>query len=101
MKRTALYRHFDAAGVLLYVGISNNALRRMLQHQGRSHWYEQVATVRLQWFPSRALAEQAETAAIWSEWPLWNLSRPTEEPAPEPLWCTHLRGWDLDTRIPL
>ena len=30
MGRTALYRHFDADGVLLYVGISNDALRLSL-----------------------------------------------------------------------
>lgn len=31
--RTALYRHFDAAGALLYVGISLNSIQRTAQHK--------------------------------------------------------------------
>jgi len=71
--RTALYRHFDAAGVLLYVGISNDALRRLCQHKDRSHWHAQIARVDVEWLPDRAAASAAESAAIAREKPAWNV----------------------------
>lgn len=73
MSRTALYRHFDAAGALLYVGISNDALRRLCQHKDRSHWQAEIRRVEVQWLPDRPSALAAEEAAIATEGPAWNL----------------------------
>jgi hypothetical protein len=78
--RTALYRHFDAAGQLLYVGISNDALRRLLQHKDRAGWYEQIRRVNVEWLPDRAAALSAEAGAIRQEAPLWNVRRPATPP---------------------
>jgi hypothetical protein len=45
-KAICLYRHFAADGSLLYVGISMCAINRLSQHEERSHWFDQIATVK-------------------------------------------------------
>lgn len=72
-ERTALYRHFDSDGRLLYVGISNDTLRRLCQHKERSHWFEQIARVDIEFFDSRHAALAAESAAIANESPAFNI----------------------------
>lgn len=69
---TQLYRHFDAAGRLLYVGISLHALHRLAQHRG-SPWYAQIARVDIEVHPSRTAALCAEARAIAQERPLFNV----------------------------
>jgi len=100
-RRTALYRHFDADGQLLYVGISLSAVQRLGQHKHNASWFEKIVRIEIEWWPFRDLAEQAEAAAIWHERPAWNVVRPIAEPPPAPLWNERLRSWDLDSRIPL
>lgn len=73
---TALYRHFDARGALLYVGISLSPTYRLQQHGRTAHWSDDIARVTIEWFPSRALALEAERAAISREDPRHNLQRP-------------------------
>ena len=36
---TDLYRHWDAEGRLLYIGISRSAVERLAGHRNNSHWY--------------------------------------------------------------
>lgn len=67
-----LYRHFDAEGRLLYVGISLSAVFRLSQHKSVSHWVPEIARVTIENFPSREDAIKAERAAIRSEKPLHN-----------------------------
>lgn len=70
--RTSLYRYYDADGVLLYVGVSNNPKNRDRSHLKHSafsrfvHWHEG------QWFASREEATGAERLAIRDEHPLFN-----------------------------
>lgn len=71
---TALYRHFDAAGRLLYVGISLNAVARLSQHRQCSAWFREIARVEIEWHPSREAACEAEVQAIRSEQPLHNVA---------------------------
>ncbi len=78
---TALYRHFDAAGRLLYVGISLNSVARLGQHLRTAAWFFDISRVEIEWFPARVDAEQAERAAILTERPLHNI--------------THTRGMSL------
>lgn len=73
MTRTALYRHYDADGALLYVGISDTPDKRLKQHQLHSAWAEAVASTHLVWFDNRAAAEDAERAAIRTEAPAHNV----------------------------
>src|SRR5690606_6831850 len=70
---TALYRHFDAEGRLLYVGISLNAFSRLMQHRRDSVWFRQIASVTIEWFPTRGKAVDAEVQAIRNERPLHNV----------------------------
>jgi excinuclease UvrABC nuclease subunit len=68
-----LYRHFDATGVLLYVGSSLNAISRTSKHRLTVHWYSQIATISLEHFSSRVAAMEAEQLAIKNEKPKYNI----------------------------
>ena len=87
---TALYRHFDAHDVLLYVGISLSPIYRLSSHRAGSSWADKIARVSIQWLPTRAEALQAEAYAIATESPLHNIvgrARPGKiapPPAPKP-----------------
>ena len=70
--KTALYRHFDASGKLLYVGISLNAVARLYQHSIGSRWFRDIARIEVEWHASRAAACAAEVAAIQAERPAHN-----------------------------
>lgn len=74
--KTALYRHYNAEGKLLYVGISLNHLARLTQHRSSAHWYEEIVQVTIEWFATRDEAENAEQVAIIGENPLHNEKRP-------------------------
>lgn len=67
-----LYRHWDAAGTLLYVGISLSVLHRIASHKSASNWYWDIAQITLETFPSRREALEAEKDAIINERPLFN-----------------------------
>lgn len=71
MTRTALYRHFDAEGQLLYVGISNNPIYRLHQHQA-ADWFFDIANVKIEWLGSFEDALIAEAEAIAAERPKHN-----------------------------
>jgi hypothetical protein len=68
----ALYRYFDAAGDLLYIGISKQPSVRHDAHTKRG-WMPHVAYRKMEWFPHPEFAEWAETIAIEAESPLENL----------------------------
>lgn len=68
-----LYRHFDKDGVLLYVGISKDPIRRMTQHNKSAKWYNLIATITHETFPTRDAVLLAERKAIRTEKPLYNL----------------------------
>ena len=72
--QTALYRHFNSVGRLLYVGISLDAVRRLMQHRQMKAWYTQIAKIELQWFDTRPEALRAERDAIKREHPLFNIA---------------------------
>jgi len=69
-----LYRHFDAAGDLLYIGCSSNVIRRTEQHEIQSHWLPEVATITVEHFAIVTDALAAEEAAIRAENPKHNIS---------------------------
>ena len=64
---TTLYRHFDAAGQLLYVGISLRSFNRLREHSYESPWFGQITTISLKHFGTRAEALSAERRAIQSD----------------------------------
>jgi hypothetical protein len=74
IEQTALYRHFDKDGKLLYVGISVNPIQRLQAHEVAAHWYGRISHVEIEWYETRAIAEAAERATIIGENPECNIS---------------------------
>lgn len=75
--KTALYRFYDQADRLLYVGITGDPDVRWKTHaRDRAEtWWPLVVEKAVEWFERRIDAAGAEIAAIASEDPLHNLSR--------------------------
>lgn len=71
-ERTALYRLYDAADLLLYVGITGKPKSRWTQHTADKPWWPQVKRREVEWFDSRPLAARAEVEAILAESPAYN-----------------------------
>lgn len=74
MTRTALYKHYNEAADLLYVGISVRPGERLSEHLAGSHWADEIAHVSLEWFATREDAEKAERIAIRDESPWHNIA---------------------------
>ena len=73
-KFVTLYRLFNSAGELLYVGISQHVFQRLEQHAIGRKWSKDVARVEMTHYDDRAKARSAETAAIQSEKPRYNIT---------------------------
>lgn len=70
-----LYRHFDADGRLLYVGMSLSAVARLSGHKsGRAAWFNAIARVEVENFDSKQDVADAERCAIQTEYPLHNIA---------------------------
>jgi predicted GIY-YIG superfamily endonuclease len=78
-----LYRHFDKAGTLLYIGVTLDPLRRTIAHRTRAHWWAEVATITLERYADRRTALEAEVAAIKAERPTHNVHKNRIAPWPE------------------
>ena len=71
---TDLYRHFNAEGTLLYVGISASAMGRLSQHKGAQYkWTQDITKITVEKCASRGDALRAEKKAIKNESPLHNV----------------------------
>lgn len=77
---THLYRCYDAAGLLLYIGCSSDPTRRLEQHRHSanktSRLIQKHATtfeVDADAYPSRDAGRDAEMVAIHAEQPLFNI----------------------------
>lgn len=68
-----VYRVFDATDRLLYVGCSVDVDTRMAGHESASPWFPFHSRVERVAYPSRAQAEDAESVAIATEHPRWNI----------------------------
>jgi len=75
--RSAVYRLYGYSGTLLYIGVGNTPFGRFDQHARQQYWWPEVHHATMEWFPDRASAERAETAAIKAEKPLYNLRSST------------------------
>jgi hypothetical protein len=73
MRATDLYRHFNAKGELLYVGVSIRTLVRLGQHRENSCWYGEISDCKIEHFDTREAALAAEKAAIENEQPRYNV----------------------------
>lgn len=94
---TAVYRFYDDAGELLYVGITCRPRFRFREHRKLSEWWSQQRSVTLAWRPDRNTAAADELTAIREEKPRYNVAgrypvRPSRY-AKRRLWPpTDLRG---------
>ncbi|MEQ7847763.1 GIY-YIG nuclease family protein [Nocardioides kribbensis] len=68
-----LYRFYDAAGNLLYVGQTISPSKRWRDHERKAPWYPNVATVKRQVFETAAEVDRAERDAIATESPIHNV----------------------------
>lgn len=60
-----IYYHFDAAGELLYIGISKDAYQRLDSHlRGHSRWFDQIASLRVRKAESLEEARLIEMSEI-------------------------------------
>jgi hypothetical protein len=78
---TALYRIYGDADLLLYIGISDDFGRRWRQHAKKQPWWPERRWMTVDWYDSRAEAEDAETAAIKAEGPVHNIVHAVPQPA--------------------
>lgn len=83
-RQTSLYRYRDAKGRLLYVGISGKLARRLHQHEsGTRPWVHEATNITVEHFDTRAEALAAESEAIATEDPVYNIAgKPKPAPAP-------------------
>lgn len=70
--KSALYRLYDSAGVLLYVGISHYPDERFKEHAGDKPWWHLVTRREIVWLDDRSAALKAEAEAMITERPLYN-----------------------------
>lgn len=70
----SLYRFYNAAGKLLYIGITDNPRRRFREHGKTKLWWAEVTVREIVHLPSRAELVAAERAAIIKERPLYNIA---------------------------
>jgi len=73
MREHVVYRAYDGADRLLYVGCTNDIDARMKSHHTSSPWAVYMARFATEVFETRADAESAEARAIAEEHPRWNL----------------------------
>jgi predicted GIY-YIG superfamily endonuclease len=73
--RTALYRLYNAADVLLYVGITDDLRARMGQHAREQDWWPEVARKTVALYDDREAADRAETLAVAAENPVHNKAK--------------------------
>lgn len=75
---TALYRAYDAHGVLLYVGITKDPQTRMRGHERTSEWWAEMQSVSFEWFDTRRAALDEETRLIGALRPPFNVDKNPE-----------------------
>jgi len=95
---TELYRHYDEAGELLYVGISLSTIYRLAQHKHNSKWFSKIATIKISRYPTREAALKAERSAIKSEKPKHNVFY-SEQKAPVPKESVTKSSQEISNRI--
>lgn len=64
---TAVYRLFDSADRLLYVGMGRNPMGRWASHADQHAWWPEVVRFTVDWFPTRGEASAEERRALKEE----------------------------------
>lgn len=69
-----LYRHYDARGDLLYVGMSLSVMSRQFSHFKNAVWANSIYQIIIEPFSTRDELVEAEKLAIQIEFPKFNIS---------------------------
>lgn len=67
-----LYRLFDEDEVLLYVGVTDDIIRRLKRHMKTQPWANRIAMVSVEDFDTRDIALEMEREVVVAERPLFN-----------------------------
>jgi predicted GIY-YIG superfamily endonuclease len=78
--KTVLYRFYDGKNELLYIGVTNNILRRMRQHLRDKDWAKEIHSTKVEYFNERIYALEAEKKAIVAEKPKYNSTYNEDKP---------------------
>ena len=70
--RHAVYRIYDHAGELIYIGASYNPPLRIKYHLATKPWRGEIGRFEVEWFACKASALEAEGAAIRDARPRYN-----------------------------
>lgn len=73
-KRFCVYKHYSESDQLLYIGHSCSTLHRLAAHKSSSSWFDQVATIRLEWHKTKKAMLRAERQLIAKHQPPFNVS---------------------------
>lgn len=74
-ERAVLYRYFNAAGELLYIGVSIRPIHRQASHISSTKWWPEVTSATFErGFHSEQELYTAEAEAIKAESPKYNLA---------------------------
>ena len=100
-----VYRFYDEAGELLYIGYTADPYTRWRQHSRKSEWAPLAAFVRVERYAYEDLARSAETTAIRSESPRFNIKQTAEDDARNALmsrgrWARHRESSADAARLP-
>ena len=71
---TAVYEWYDAGDHLLYIGISENVMRRSGEHEQNKQWWDQVTKAKVTHYPTREEAIEVERILIRHLQPLFNVT---------------------------
>ena len=78
--KTALYKHKDAQGNIIYVGVAKNIGARSAQHLHNSEWQAEIASIDVEWYKNSLLAELMEIKLIKSLRPKYNRAHNNNKP---------------------
>lgn len=72
MTATSVYLYYDAADILIYVGITNRGIRRNVEHNVDKDWWSCVARQEVEHHETREKALAREKALIYAHCPPFN-----------------------------
>lgn len=78
--KTALYKHKNADGHIIYVGVAKNIGARSAQHLNNSEWQAEIASIDVEWYENSLLAELMEIKLIKSLRPKYNKAHNNNRP---------------------
>jgi hypothetical protein len=95
-----VYRFYDSDNALIYVGITNNPVKRWALHAYQKSWWGDVTLREVEWFSTREEAEVVESEQINAHRPKWNMDGGEPVRGKPGLTSGHLqKGWEPDEHI--